>query len=69
MQSVRRRRRDFGIALGSVETFAPFLQSLGLIVVDDVPGEFAERVIESFHGRPNDGFSFCLSGGSTARRG
>ena len=26
-----------------------------LVVVDDVPGEFAERVIEAFHGRPNDG--------------
>jgi 6-phosphogluconolactonase len=39
-----------------------------LVVVDDVAGEFAERVIESFHSRPNDGFSFCLSGGSTARR-
>jgi 6-phosphogluconolactonase len=38
-----------------------------LVVVDDVPGEFAERVIEAFHGRPNDGFSFALSGGSTAR--
>src|SRR3954454_10749805 len=39
-----------------------------LVVVDDVAGEFAERVIESFHGRPNDGVSFCLSGGSTALR-
>src|SRR3954471_2459464 len=39
-----------------------------LVVVDDVAGEFAERVIEAFHARPNDGFSFCLSGGSTARR-
>ncbi|MEY2405301.1 MAG: 6-phosphogluconolactonase [Acidimicrobiaceae bacterium] len=39
-----------------------------LVVVDDVAGEFAERVIESFHARPNDGFSFGLSGGSTARR-
>jgi 6-phosphogluconolactonase len=39
-----------------------------LVVVDDVPGEFAERVIESFHRRPNDGFSFALSGGSTARK-
>ena len=38
-----------------------------LVVVDDVPGEFAERVIEAYHGRPNDGFSLCLSGGSTAR--
>ena len=34
-----------------------------LVVVDDVPGEFAERVIEAFHGRPHDGFSLALSGG------
>ncbi|MBI2705394.1 MAG: 6-phosphogluconolactonase [Actinobacteria bacterium] len=39
-----------------------------LIIVDDVPGEFAERVIEAFHSRPNDMFSFALSGGGTARR-
>ena len=39
-----------------------------LVVVDDVPGEFAERVIEAYHGRPNDGFSLALSGGHTARR-
>jgi len=39
-----------------------------LVVVDDVPGEFAERVIEAFHGRPHDGFSFALSGGELARR-
>lgn len=39
-----------------------------LVVVDDVAGEFAERVIEAFHGRPNDGFSLAVSGGSTARR-
>jgi 6-phosphogluconolactonase len=39
-----------------------------LVVVDDVPGEFAERVIEGYHRRPNDGFSLCLSGGETARR-
>ncbi|HJR24901.1 MAG TPA: 6-phosphogluconolactonase [Acidimicrobiales bacterium] len=38
-----------------------------LVVVDDVPGEFAERVIEAFHARPNDGFSFAVSGGETAR--
>jgi 6-phosphogluconolactonase len=36
-----------------------------LVVVDDVPGEFAERVIEAYHGRPNDAFSLCLSGGET----
>jgi 6-phosphogluconolactonase len=39
-----------------------------LVVVDDVPGEFAERVIEAFHSRPNDGFSLALSGGDLARR-
>jgi 6-phosphogluconolactonase len=39
-----------------------------LVVVDDVPGEFSERVIESFHGRPEEGFSIALSGGDTARR-
>ena len=39
-----------------------------LVVVDDVAGEFAERVIEAFHSRPNDTFSIALSGGSTARR-
>jgi 6-phosphogluconolactonase len=39
-----------------------------LVVVDDVPGEFAERVIEAFHTRPHDGFSFAASGGDTARR-
>ena len=39
-----------------------------LVVVDDVAGEFAERVIEAFHCRPGDGFSIALSGGETARR-
>lgn len=39
-----------------------------LIVVNDVPGEFAERVIEAFHSRPGDEFSIALSGGETARR-
>jgi 6-phosphogluconolactonase len=38
-----------------------------LVVVDDVPGEFAERVIEAFHSRPTDGFSLAVSGGPTAR--
>ncbi len=38
-----------------------------LVVVDDVPGEFAERVIEAFHARPNEGFSLAVSGGETAR--
>jgi 6-phosphogluconolactonase len=39
-----------------------------LVVVDDVPGEFAERVIECFHRRPSDSFSIALSGGETARQ-
>jgi 6-phosphogluconolactonase len=39
-----------------------------LVVVDDVAVEFAERVVEAFHRRPGDGFSFALSGGATARR-
>jgi len=39
-----------------------------LIVVDDVPAEFAERVIEAFHRRPDETFSIALSGGETARR-
>ena len=38
-----------------------------LVVVDDVPAEFAERVIEAFHSRPSDSFSLALSGGETAR--
>ena len=39
-----------------------------LVVVDDVAGEFAERVIECFHARPDENFSIALSGGDTARR-
>jgi 6-phosphogluconolactonase len=39
-----------------------------LVVVDDVPGEFAERVIEAFHSRPHDSFSLAVSGGGLARR-
>jgi 6-phosphogluconolactonase len=39
-----------------------------LVVVDDVPAEFAERVVEAYHARPNDSFSLALSGGDTARR-
>ena len=38
-----------------------------LLVVDDVAGEFAERVIEAFHARPGEDFSIALSGGDTAR--
>jgi len=39
-----------------------------LVVVDDVPGEFAEHVIEAFHSRPHDRFSLAVSGGELARR-
>lgn len=39
----------------------------GLTVVDDVPGEFATRVIEGYQARPNEHFSIALSGGATAR--
>jgi 6-phosphogluconolactonase len=39
-----------------------------VICVDDVPGEFSERVVEAFLNRPGDGFSLVLSGGGTARR-
>jgi 6-phosphogluconolactonase len=39
-----------------------------LVVVEDVPGEFAERVIEAFHARPHDSFSCAVSGGDLARR-
>jgi 6-phosphogluconolactonase len=40
----------------------------GLAIVDDVPGEFAERVIESYHARPNERYALALSGGETARK-
>src|SRR5437763_13264984 len=39
-----------------------------LIVVEDVPAEFAERVTEAFHRRADEMFSIALSGGETARR-
>lgn len=39
-----------------------------LVIVDDVPGAFADQVIEAFHNRPAEGFSIALSGGRTARR-
>jgi 6-phosphogluconolactonase len=38
-----------------------------LIVVDDLPGAFAARVIDAFQHRPEDLFGFALCGGSTAR--
>ena len=39
-----------------------------VIPVDDVAGEFSERVVEAFLNRPGDSFSLVLSGGGTARR-
>src|SRR3954447_8947774 len=39
-----------------------------LLVVDDVPAEFSERVIEAFHSRPDEAFNLAVSGGETARR-
>jgi 6-phosphogluconolactonase len=38
-----------------------------LLVVDDVPGEFAERVIGAFQARADEEFCMALSGGETAR--
>jgi 6-phosphogluconolactonase len=38
-----------------------------LKVVDDVPGAFAGEVISAFHNRPDELFSFVLSGGPMAR--
>jgi len=38
-----------------------------LIVVDDLPRAFSEQVIAAYESRPDDLFSFALSGGSTAR--
>ncbi len=39
-----------------------------LIVVDDLPGAFAHEVIAAYKSRPDDLFTFALSGGDTARR-
>jgi 6-phosphogluconolactonase len=39
-----------------------------LIVVDDLPGAFTERVIAAYRARHEEQFSLCLSGGPTARR-
>jgi len=39
-----------------------------LVIVDDVAGEFAERIIEAYHARPSEEFAIALSGGETARR-
>ena len=38
-----------------------------LVVVDDVPGAFANEVITEFAGRPGEEFDIALSGGETAR--
>ena len=37
-------------------------------VVDDLAGEFAERLVEAFHCRPGELFHVGLTGGSCARR-
>lgn len=39
-----------------------------LVVVDDVPGEFASLVVQAYDARPDEYFSMALSGGDTARR-
>jgi 6-phosphogluconolactonase len=39
-----------------------------LVIVDDVPAAFAERVVAAFQHRPGESFSLALSGGATARR-
>lgn len=39
-----------------------------LVMVEDVPAEFAARVIEAFRARPGPTFAIALSGGETARR-
>jgi 6-phosphogluconolactonase len=39
-----------------------------IVVVDDVPAEFSERVVEAFHNRPGESFALAVSGGDTARR-
>ena len=36
-------------------------------ISEDVPGEFAHVVTQSFHQRPGESFSLALSGGETAR--
>jgi 6-phosphogluconolactonase len=38
-----------------------------LIVVDDLPGAFAARLISAFAHRPDDMFGFALAGGRTAQ--
>ena len=38
-----------------------------VVLVDDVPAAFSQRMIEAFRSRPLDTFSIALSGGNTAR--
>jgi len=38
-----------------------------LVITEDVPGAFAERLVAAFGSRPGDEFSVALSGGDTAR--
>jgi 6-phosphogluconolactonase len=38
-----------------------------LVVVDDLPGAFATRVLDAFDTRNDDGFALALTGGTTAR--
>lgn len=38
-----------------------------IVVVEDVAGAFAERVVDAFRSRPSDRFALALSGGGTAR--
>jgi len=42
--------------------------SRDLQVVDDIEGEFAERVVEAFHYRPDELFRLVLTAGDVARR-
>jgi hypothetical protein len=37
-------------------------------IVDDIEGEFAERVVEAFHYRPGELFRVLLTGGDVAQR-
>jgi 6-phosphogluconolactonase len=39
-----------------------------VVITEDVPGEFANRVIDAFIERRDDTFAFATSGGNTARR-
>lgn len=51
-----------------VDSLATLLDVNGeLIVVDDLPGAFAEHVIDAYRSRPDELFGLALSGGSTAQ--